>query len=248
MKNSALIRGNFHSQRGFSLVEIMIAITLGIILLGGAIQIYLSSKNGYRLQEGIAGMQENGRYAIRVLRENILKAGYPRVDEVIPFDSTQTNDNSAGASDQITVQYQTDATVTTDCLGNPPPPGINLITNQLSIAGDTLSCLGSGNAAPQPLVDDIEAMHILYGLDDDGDSVANRYVTATEAEAGVITLGTPDWNNIVSVRIALLARSRNPIGPVESRNYQLLDTTITRNDALAHRVFTTTIPLRNRTP
>ena len=72
-------------QRGFSLVEIMIAITLGIILLGGTMQIYASSKNGYRLQEGVASMQENGRDAIYVLRENILMTGLPSISFLSPF-------------------------------------------------------------------------------------------------------------------------------------------------------------------
>lgn len=240
LKNIAIIRGNVHRpvppQRGFSLVEIMVAVTLGIILLGGTIQIYLSSKNGYRLQDGIASMQENGRYAIHVLRENILKAGYPKISNIDPFDPGKTFNNDADTSDQITVQYQSDAAVTTDCLGN---NASGTVTNALSITNNILSCLGSGSTTSQPLVDNIEAMHILYGWDDDGDSVANRYVRANEVT---------NWSSIVSVRIALLARSQNPIGPVETQTYPLLDTTVTRNDALAHRVFTTTIPLRNRVP
>ncbi|HFE32676.1 MAG TPA: prepilin-type N-terminal cleavage/methylation domain-containing protein, partial [Gammaproteobacteria bacterium] len=44
-------------QSGFSLVEILVAMTLSLVLLGGTIVIYASSKDSYRLQENIAGMQ-----------------------------------------------------------------------------------------------------------------------------------------------------------------------------------------------
>ena len=235
---------NVSTQRGFTLVEIMVAITLGIILLGGTIQIYATSKNGYRLQDGIASMQENGRYAMHALRENILMAGFPMIADVAPFDPATTTD---GDSDRITLRLQSG----TDCLGSAVTAADGIAVNELFVdtTTNTLSCRGNGNNTAQALVENIEAMQILYGVDDDGDAVANRYVTATEVQGGVINPGSPDWNSIVSVRIALLARSSNAIGPVESRDYVLLDANpINRNDAFAHRVFTTTVPLRNRIP
>lgn len=232
----------FFNQRGLSLVEVMISLVLGIVLVGGVLQMFVTTKSGYRQQEGVANMQENGRYAMHILRENILMAGYPRFGNIAPFIPANTNDGVI--SDQITISYESN----TDCLGSNVAAGT--VINQLFVDTDTstLRCIGDGGSTGI-LVEGIEAMQILYGLDDDNDSAANRYVTATEVAAGVVSAGTPDWNSIVSVRVALLARSLNTIGLVESRTYQLLDAAaIARNDSKVYRIFTTTIPLRNRIP
>ncbi len=236
------IQRYFSGQQGLSLVEIMISLTLGIILLGGTLQLLITSKNSYRLQNGIGSMQENGRYAIYLLRENILLAGYPGFANIEPFVSDHSLDGEEG--DQISVQYQSN----TDCLGNKTGDGepVNQI-NRLFINMDdkTLNC--SANGKTLPLVGDIESMQILYGVDEDEDGVANRYINATQVTAGIIEPGVSDWSRVVSVRIALLARSRERSGSVQEHGYHLLDSgTVKFNDAFARQVFTTTIPLRNR--
>ena len=63
-------------QRGISLVEIMVALLLSLFLMGGVIQIYLSSKQTYRTQEGNSRLQENGRFAMEILSRQIRMAGY----------------------------------------------------------------------------------------------------------------------------------------------------------------------------
>lgn len=225
------------TQYGFSIVEIMIVLVLGLVLLGGTLQIFITTKKSYNLQDGVASVQESGRYAIHALRENILMAGFPRIQDIDPFDPVTSID---GISDQVTVRYQAD----TDCLGAQVLPAGTIVINRLFVDVNTrtLRCDGNGgvNAPPQTLVEGIEAMQVLYGVDTDSDNSANRYINAGEIV---------DWNTIVSIRIALLARSRENSGVIENRNYFLLDAlAINRNDALAHRIFTTTIPLRNRLP
>ncbi|HBZ30374.1 MAG TPA: prepilin-type cleavage/methylation domain-containing protein, partial [Nitrosomonas nitrosa] len=54
-------------QQGFTLVELMIAMTIGLILLGGVITILTSSQQVYRVNDALARMQENARYAFQVL-------------------------------------------------------------------------------------------------------------------------------------------------------------------------------------
>lgn len=62
-------------QRGLSLVEMMIAITLGMILVAGVIQIFSSSKQTYRVQEAVGRLQENARFALDVLSHDLRMAG-----------------------------------------------------------------------------------------------------------------------------------------------------------------------------
>lgn len=63
-------------QQGVSIVELIVAMALSLILTLGVSQIYLSSKQTYRLQEAQSRVQENGRYALNVLAMYIRQAGY----------------------------------------------------------------------------------------------------------------------------------------------------------------------------
>ena len=69
-------------QNGFSLVELMIALVLGLIISGSVIQIMSSSKVTERLNRAVASAQESGRFIIARLRQDILPTG--RYDQVDP--------------------------------------------------------------------------------------------------------------------------------------------------------------------
>ena len=62
-------------QRGLSLVELMIAITLGMVAVAGAISIYLANRISYKLVEGAARVQENARFAVELMGRDLREAG-----------------------------------------------------------------------------------------------------------------------------------------------------------------------------
>lgn len=62
-------------QRGLSLVELMISITLGMVAVAGAISIYLANRSSYKLVEGTARVQENARFAVEFLGRELREAG-----------------------------------------------------------------------------------------------------------------------------------------------------------------------------
>lgn len=64
-----------YAQAGVSLVELMIAITLGLVAVGAAMAIYLANRKSYSLVEGVARMQENTRFAVDMLGRDIHEAG-----------------------------------------------------------------------------------------------------------------------------------------------------------------------------
>jgi type IV pilus assembly protein PilW len=64
-------------QRGVSLVELMVSITIGLILLAGVLSIFLSSKVTYFANEKLARLQENGRVALNLVSFDVRTAGYP---------------------------------------------------------------------------------------------------------------------------------------------------------------------------
>jgi len=63
------------NQQGMTLVEVMVAMTIGLVLLGGVVTVLSSSQNTYRVNEALARMQENARYAFQLLSRDIRMAG-----------------------------------------------------------------------------------------------------------------------------------------------------------------------------
>lgn len=221
-------------QRGFSLVEIMVALTISLILMAGVIQIFLSSRASYRLQNGMARLQENGRFAMDFLSRDIGNAGFTTGTAAIaPINSANSTDGGGNVSDAIEISYQG----TTDCLGQ---AAASPVINRYYVNDTNLMCLGNGNATPQPLIGGVQNMQILYGQDTDGDNIANLYVSA-----GNVT----NWASVVSVRIALLLSTVNAVNDQQDTNtYTLLNAPPIGppNDNLQRRVYTKTIILRNQ--
>lgn len=62
--------------RGFSIIELMVALVITLILLSGIAQIFLSSKKSYTIQNTLGRQQENGRYASETLAKDLRRAGY----------------------------------------------------------------------------------------------------------------------------------------------------------------------------
>lgn len=63
-------------SKGFSLVELMVAITIGFVVIGALGGVFLGSRQSYRVQDGMSRIQENGRFAMDALSRDIRQAGY----------------------------------------------------------------------------------------------------------------------------------------------------------------------------
>ncbi len=61
---------------GFTLVELMIALTLGLVLIGGIVQIFISTREAYRVNDALARVQETGRIALETLARDFRLSGY----------------------------------------------------------------------------------------------------------------------------------------------------------------------------
>jgi type IV pilus assembly protein PilW len=64
------------NQSGMTLVEILVALVISLVLIGGVIQIFVGNKLTYRVQDNLSRIQENGRYAIELLNQDIRMANY----------------------------------------------------------------------------------------------------------------------------------------------------------------------------
>jgi type IV pilus assembly protein PilW len=63
-------------QRGLSLVELMIAMTLSLLLMAGVVQVVLASKRSYQANLALAELQESGRFALDAMALDLRNAGF----------------------------------------------------------------------------------------------------------------------------------------------------------------------------
>jgi type IV pilus assembly protein PilW len=63
-------------QAGLTLVELMVALVLGLLLMAGVLQLFAANKQSFRLTEELSRMQEGARYATNLLERSIRMAGY----------------------------------------------------------------------------------------------------------------------------------------------------------------------------
>ncbi|WP_018234361.1 PilW family protein [Thioalkalivibrio thiocyanodenitrificans] len=68
--------GAMARQAGFSLVELMVSLLLSLILVAGALQMYLGVKETHRAQDTLARIQENGRFVVETLSRDLRRAGF----------------------------------------------------------------------------------------------------------------------------------------------------------------------------
>jgi type IV pilus assembly protein PilW len=61
---------------GLTLVELMIGLALSLMILGGAISIFVSSKQSFKLEEDVSAMQENLRYIADRMNKDLSMVGY----------------------------------------------------------------------------------------------------------------------------------------------------------------------------
>ena len=238
-------------SNGFSLVEMLIAMSIGITLISGILQVLSSSTRMFNHQEQLSLLLENGRFTTDYLGGMLRQAGFVNVGGVIATPLTGT-DGVGETSDSVTVQYDSLADSVTDCLGN---VGAG-IQNLFFIQGDVTNLDKNNNPIPslfctstlggvsstQAIISNISNMQISYGVDSDADGVANQYQVAS---------AVPNFANVVTLRIGFLtvASSATRTSPDNTNNpppYNLAGQTIARtNDLFLRRAFNVTIQLRN---
>lgn len=210
------------SQRGLSLIELMVAMAVSLLLMLGISQIFLGNKDSYRTQNELAALHQNARLARFVLENAIAHAGY-MVD--IDSDQAQTftdgfisdapytnatyspNDSQDydSDSDTLTVRYQSDGAMN-DCLGATVADGTTAHF-QIYIDGENeLQCLvfdsdGQPKNTAKPLIDNAIRMKVRFGLD----SVPGDNNPGVDTYVDEITATNRD--QVRSVRVQLLLKS-----------------------------------------
>ena len=76
------------AQRGFSLVELMVAMALSLILLAGVLAIFASSRTTYETTDRLSRLQENGRFALDMIVRDLRGAGFNGCTKRAAFSSS----------------------------------------------------------------------------------------------------------------------------------------------------------------
>lgn len=227
-------------QHGLTLIEIMIAMTIGLLILLAVASVYLGSRQTFRAQEDNARLQETGRYALEMLGRGVRRAGFhdmPLTPGLTAFSGTPIVgvDAATPASDSLTVQYDL-VLGETDCTGGSPAP--NPVTEVYSRVGNELQCNGAA------LVADIEDVQILYGIDVNGDQSVDQYSSAPA-----------NWNQVLAARVCVQARSANNVNDAPQSFLNCAGAlgiasgagaVTAAGDNRLHRTFVATFNLRNR--
>ncbi len=242
-------------QKGFSLMEIMIAMFFSVVLISAIVQLLASTVSAYRLQLSLGQLEESGRYARDVLITHISQAGYrpkPWEDQLpLPAVTAETLNGSPVPGDQLGLQRWSDR----NCYGNENPAKDSdghaafyllqtrfLVNSANNLA---LTCRYGPDASRLTtqinnygLVEDVESMQILFAEDRDGDGIADSWVTGDAWQ---------QERNIRAVRLALLLSTRQTINQAASEQIIMLDESIDPPaDGRLRRVSVLTTAIRGR--
>ena len=258
-------------QRGLTLIELMIAMMLGIFISLLVVQYLATSSRMFKRQGVDSNIEQNASFAISYLSKHIRQAGsrdghgtevpffFGDCDVFSPCTSDADGDNGTEInSDRIAVQMFVGAG-SSDCAGNPASGQIaNVFYIDEDTAGSSMNSLfcrgydvatetwlGNGIA----LINGVEQMQVVYGVADASEQIysylaANRVPPVT----GSLTLG---WDRVRAVKVALLVSDGYSTGTedVENRNYRLFDGPATNfNDRIHRRVFSTAITINSKVP
>jgi type IV pilus assembly protein PilW len=245
-------KGSRQQQTGLSLVELMVALVLGLVLMTGIIQVFLSSRQTYTANEAMARMQENGRFALEFISRSARNAGYVepiyKGDKPLPLVRPLctglsgiseadklllcTSNGAGNASDSVAFVMQPPLIdgKKRDCLGNALAAADenDLIINHYSISASSLGCRAY-NLSKNTWIAGSATQALVEGVD----SLQVLYGISTEGDsrsanqyvsADRVGANLSDWQNVRSVRISVLANSVVTTGPTPAnRQFVLLD-------------------------
>lgn len=214
-------------QSGLSLIELMVAMTLGLVITTSLGYIMVGSRATYRTQDASARVQDTGRFAIEYIARELRAAGRTGDMTLLVWgkkadldedgvEGYSGNVDLAGDSDDITVRYQDDANA--------------IVTNQICFDADAGELEDRCGAAGgnQPFAQGVK-------------SVLFRYMAADG------TWGNTAAANTTAVEACIMVMSQE--SGILSNQQKMRDCAgneVTQDDTRLYRTFRTVVALRNR--
>lgn len=202
-------------QRGFSLIELSVAILIALFLIAGVIVVEQGVHRAYGDQSGIAQLQDEERFAMATLTEVISSAGYfpdPTTNSLaatLPATGSPLNMQpgqsvygpATGASpphDSIYVRYMA---ASGDLCDGTPAASVTY-TSWIYVSANQLYCqvqpgTGATWSSAVQLVNGVTDMQIWYGVNTSGtDNNVDTYIRSA-------SMTTANWQSVSSVMVRL---------------------------------------------
>lgn len=180
--------------KGFGLIEIMVAMVIGLIVSLGIVQVFIASKATYQTQEASARMQEDARFILSKLIQEIrmtgmygcldldsITVGAPAIAKPLAFDNPILWDNATRTLTLITADVGNAGTAPTwtiisNCVDNvrifnglrAPVAGqtaFPLRRIEYTLVGSDLRMrVVNGNNAPQTILSNVAGLNVSFGI------------------------------------------------------------------------------------
>lgn len=213
-------------QSGFTIIEFMVALTLGLLVVAGAASIFAALRTSYLGQDAQLQTQEAQRQAIAMVNTLVQSAGYfvePTTTtraQALPATTTANPDGTTFAAGEALTGTDTGGTGKTptlnlrfqtasgdgvfNCNGGTNTSGsARLYTNSLGLGEDgELTCAVDGGSAVV-LLEGVSALAFVYGVDTDTTLRPNApanvttYMSAKQVAQGSL------WARVLTVRVTL---------------------------------------------
>jgi type IV pilus assembly protein PilW len=200
-------------QGGFTMVEIMVALLIGLFLMGGLMTLLQNNRKAFSSQSLLGQLQDSERLAMTMMTGVIQQSGYfpdPTLNSpasALPlagsFAAGQGLTGTTG--DTITARYTTapgDGILNCSGTSNPVGSGANATyVNQFSVVVtggvSQLVCTDQNNVV-YPLVSGVTNLSVVYGVNTSASGTnVDTYMTAAQVTAATA------WNNVISAKVTL---------------------------------------------
>lgn len=233
-----------HHNRGFGLIEMLIALALGLIVVLGVVQTFLAAKNTYVSQNTGAAMQEDARFVLSKMIQELRMVG------MFGCLGSITDASSAGdfnAAQLAPISWDNSnlklTLVTADVGGNGGTPTWTVVSDcrNSATAYTGLRAAGSGQIAfpIRRLIYSFSNNQILMGT---GSGTPTQQVLVNNVSAFNVTFGLASS----ATDVAASSYSSNPGDPARIRSVRLSLTLTDPNNRVANQTFNVVAALRNR--
>jgi type IV pilus assembly protein PilW len=234
------------SSRGFGLIELLIALALSLIVVLGVAQIFIAAKNTYVSQNVSAGMQEDARFVLSKMIQEIRMVGMFGCLATIT-DSSSSGDFNAS---QITPINWDNANlkltlVTADVGSSGGAPTWTVVSDCRNSAtaytGMRVPATGFLAFPIRRLIYSFSNNQILMGV---GAGSPTQYVLVNNVSAFNVSFGLASS----ATDVAASTYSSNPSDPARIRSVRLSLTLTDPNNRVRNQTFSVVAALRNRLP
>ena len=234
------------SNRGFGLIELLIALALSLVVVLGVAQIFIAAKNTYVSQNTAAAMQEDARFVLSKMIQEIRMVGMFGCLGAIT-DSSSAGDFNASQTTPISWDNANLklTLVTADVGGSGGVPTWTVVSDCRNTAtaytGARVPASGELAFPIRRLIYSFSNNQLLMGV---GTGTPTQAVLVNNVSAFNVSFGLASS----ATDVAASSYSSNPSDPARIRSVRLTLTLTDPNNRVRNQTFNVVAALRNRLP